>query len=492
MARFDERPAQPLIDSAYWLETQDAPLLHHDLTLADVAHIIHVAEQNVMPREIARTLLAALLELNQDANFVYDPQHGDAFTNREHWLRAHAPAVAGYLATGRARREATTVAFRLRVRRDLLVLMRALGDAQQAMLDLAARHVTTVMPDYTYLQQAHPTTFAHYLLTFVYPLRRDFVRLRDTFVLINQSPAGIGSTNGSRLPLARERMAALLGFAGVIKHTRDAMWQVDAPLQVVSAAATLMLHLDKLAEDLQIFNTTEFGFIELADAYARASIIMPQKKNPYALTFVRGAAASLLGRLTESFAIAQTPSAQIDNRMGAHGLVPRALDLTTRSVALMAGVCSTLIVKPEPMARWLEAGFTQATDLAETLVQECNIDHRMAHRIVGSLVRELLEQQKTARDITPTLIDEMAQVTIGHPLNLSAKKLAEALDPIAIVNTRTGIGGAAPSRVNEMVAECRADVEMQRAWLAETAKRMENVEAELIEHARQLTHESSA
>ena len=484
MPRFDERPAQPLVDSAYWLETQDAPLLHHDLLLADVAHITHAAERDLMPREAARTLLHALLELDRDAAFVYEPRHGDAFTNRETWLRAHAPAVAGYLATGRARREATTVAFRLRVRRDLLALMRALADAQQAMLELAAQHVDSVMPDYTYLQQAQPTTFAHYLLTFIYPLRRDFVRLRAAFTLVNQSPAGIGATNGSRLPIQRERLALLLGFDAVITHTRDAMWQVDVPLQVTGAAAALMLDLDKLAEDLQIFNSTEFGFVELADAYARASIIMPQKKNPYPLNFVRGAAASLLGRLTESFAIAQTPSAQIDNRIFAHGAVPRALELAARSTALMAGLCSTLLVRPEAMARWVEAGFTQATDLAETLVQECGIDQRTAHLIVGSLVRDLLQQQRTARDITPELIAASAHLSIGRALQLSAAKLAAAIDPIAIVATRTGLGGAAPERVREMLAECSADLTAQRAWIHETAWRLEKAEMQLIEQAQ--------
>ena len=340
------------------------------------------------------------------------------------------------------------------------------------------------MPDYTYLQQAQPTTFAHYLLTFVYPLRRDFVRLRDAFTLVNQSPAGIGATNGSRLPIQRERLALLLGFDAVITHTRDAMWQVDLPLQVTGAAAALMLDLDKLAEDLQIFNSTEFGFVELADAYARASIIMPQKKNPYPLNFVRGAAASLLGRLTESFAIAQTPSAQIDNRIFAHGAVPRALDLAARSTALMAGVCSTLLVRPEVMARWVEAGFTQATDLAETLVQECGIDQRTAHQIVGSLVRDLLHQQRTARDITPELIAASAQATVGRTLQLSAAKLAAAIDPVAIVATRTGLGGAAPERVREMLAECRADVTAQRAWIEQTAARLEKAEAQLIVQAQ--------
>src|SRR5581483_8850081 len=344
MSRFDAESAPALIESAYWFETNDAPLLHHALTLADLAYILHLDEQNLIPHLAAQELLRALLELDQDPQFSYNPQYGDAFTNRERWLDGRAPSAVGYLAAGRARRESTSVAFRLVLRRELLRLARALLDLQQTLIERAACHVETVMPDYTYLQQAQPTTFAHYILSFVFPLQRDFVRLRETFERVNQSPAGIGSTNGTRLPIRRERLAELLGFDSVILHTRDAMWQVDVPIQILNAAATLMIQLDRWAEDLQIFNSREFDFIELSDDVARASLIMPQKKNPYPLAFIRGAANSLIGRVTEAYAGARTPSAQVDNRIVLHGSVPRALDLTTRCVELMNAVCSTLTV----------------------------------------------------------------------------------------------------------------------------------------------------
>jgi argininosuccinate lyase len=478
-------PTPELIDSAYWFETNDAPLLHHDLTLSDLAHILHLAEQELLPPRAAQGLVRLLLELDRDAHFTYDPQYGDAFTNRLRWLQARGPEAAGYLSTGRARREATTVAFRLCVRRQLIGLSRALAEAGTALLDLAARHVETLMPDYTYLQAAHPTTFAHYLLSFVYPLLRDSSRLREAFEQINVSPAGIGSTNGSRLPLRRESLAALLGFDRVIVHTRDAMWQVDAPLAAVNAAATLLLHLDRLAEDLQIFNSAEFGFVQLADEFARPSVIMPQKKNPYPLAFVRGAAGMLVGRVTEMYTIARTPSAQADNRLVAYGEVPRALDLTTRCVKLMGALCAGLQVCPEPMAYRLEAGFAQATDLAETLMQVHDLDYRTAHQIVGQVVRQLQARNMTARDITPAAIAESAQEVLGRPLELSAGQLAVALDASALVNARLGIGGAAPPRVGEMILDCRAGVEVERGWVEETARRIQAAESKLIRRAEE-------
>lgn len=480
MPRFDQQPAPELIESAYWFETNDAPLLHHALTLSDLAHIIHLDEQNLIPHNVAQKLIALLLELDQDTQFAYNPQWGDAFTNREHWLEQRAPALVGYWSTGRARREATTVAFRLVVRRGLLNLAREVAKLEQTMLELAERHIETVMPDYTYLQQAQPTTFAHYLLSFVMPLVRDSARLRDIFSLVNQSPAGIGSTNGARLPLKRERLAALLGFDAVVVHTRDAMWQVDVPVQVVNTSATLMLHLDRLAEDLQIFNSVEFGFIELADDIARASVIMPQKKNPYPLAFIRGAAGSVIGRVTETYVVERTPSAQVDNRIMLHGAVPRTLDLTTRCVGLMIAVCRSLKVHPEKMSHWVYEGFTQAMDLAELLVQESRLDYRTAHQIVGRVVHQLLAEQRTAHDISPALLDHAAREIIGRLLELSEASLRAALDPTLGIAARNGIGGAAPERVQEMIQACRENLIAQHSWINETSARLEKAENDLM------------
>ena len=154
------------------------------------------------------------------------------------------------------------------------------------------------MPDLTYLQHAQPTTLAHYLLGFVFPIGRDFERLRAGFGRVNRCSGGIGSVNGSGLPLDRGRLADLLGFEGVVTHARDAMWQADMPVELMAAVVAAAINVDRLCEDLQIWVTREFGLAELADDYSRCSVIMPQKKNPYSLAFVRGAAGVLIGRLT--------------------------------------------------------------------------------------------------------------------------------------------------------------------------------------------------
>src|SRR5512145_627730 len=265
--RLKESPAPELVASAFALEAGDGPLLYEGMSLADLAHAVMLLEVGLIPPSAGAELLAALLALHgiPAADFPFDPARGDAYNNREYVLRQKAPEVAGWLQAGRPRREVTTLAYLLVVRERLLSLTSALLDLMAILLDLAEAHLNTLMPDYTYLQTAHPTTLAHYLLTFVQPMTRDLARLRGAFERANLSPAGSGSTNGSRLPLDRERLAALLGFDGLALHTRDAMWQPDGPIEVLAAVVALLANADRLAEDLQIWATVEFGLIELAD-----------------------------------------------------------------------------------------------------------------------------------------------------------------------------------------------------------------------------------
>ena len=281
-SRLKEGPAPELMQSSFRLEINDAAILWRGLSLADLAHVIMLREVGVIPASEGNRLLQLLLELHQLplAEFSMNLALEDVYSNREAWIRHRDEAAAGWLGAGRPRREPATVAYRIAVRDRLLALTSSLLDLCRAIIDLADAHTATLMPDYTYLQHAHPTTLAHYLLSFAYPILRDVDRVQACFLRTNQSPAGIGNINGSGLPVDRRRLAELIGFDGVIVNTRDAMWQVDEPVEVMAMAMALHLHLDRLAEDLQIWNTSEFNLIELADRHARISLIMPQKRTP--------------------------------------------------------------------------------------------------------------------------------------------------------------------------------------------------------------------
>jgi argininosuccinate lyase len=484
-ARLKEGPAPELMQSAFRLELADAPILWRGLSLADLAHIVMLRETEIAPEAASARLLRLLLELHALplSEFPLNPALEDVYSNREAWLRQRDEDAAGWMGAGRPRREPATVAYRIAVRERLLALSDMLVALCRTLTDSATTHATTVMPDYTYLQHAQPTSLGHYLLSFVYPLLRDLERLQACYVHTNQSPAGIGSINGSRLPVDRRRLAELLGFDRAIVHTRDAMWQVDHPVELAGLVTTILLHLDRLAEDLQIWNTAEFDLVELADRHARISLIMPQKKNPYSLAFIRGVTGQVLGKVVSLAAVGKTPSAQMDNRIFVIGETPRLLDQAIDAVRLMAGVMGGVTFNTSLMRRRAAEGYAQATDLAEVVMQQAGLNYRTAHRVVGLAIRLAMEKGEKEGAIPTAVLEEAARQVLGRPLGLSAAQLAAVADPSAIVATRQGLGGAAADPLYAMIEECHSLLATVEAWKIKTAQHLDSSEKNLLELA---------
>ena len=480
-------PAPELVAAGFELENADAGILHRGMNLADIAHLLDLSATGVIPPEAARRLLALLLATIDipASEFPYDPANGEPYNSRERYFVGQAGDVAGWLHAGRPRREAVRVAFRLRLRDDLTHLIEATAELADQIARVAGEHADTLMADQTYLQHAQPSTFGHYLLSFAFPVLRGGQRLSEALAWTDASPGGAGCVNGSRLLSDRGHVASLLGFRSVAEHTRDAMWQVDGLFDMVGAAAGLMVTQSKLAEDLEIWASQEFDYVTLADGYSRASVLMPQKRNPYALSILRGTAGSLIGRLAGLLAVAKTPSARSDNLIFAYGEVPRALDLALRATRLSTGVVRTLEVNAERMRTALDSGFSQATDLAEYIMQTCGIDYRSAYRVVGHAVRQASAAGLRGADIDGAMLDAAAAEVTGRPLGLAGHDLSAVLDPWQIVASRTALGGAAPGEVRRMAAQAGADA----SRLAGEARRWRDTyraaEDALLEAARE-------
>jgi argininosuccinate lyase len=483
-----EEPAPELVEAGFALESADAPFLHRGLNLADIAHVVDLRLRGVVPDDAAGALLSLLLEtwaVTVD-EFPYDPVHGEPYNSRERYFVSRLGDVAGWLHAGRPRREAARIALRLHVRAQLADLAEEAARFTGALAGQAEAHAETLMPDQTYLQQAQPSTFGHYVASFAYPTLRDGRRLLDGLECLNTSPGGAGCVNGSRLLPDRALLASLLGFSGIIEHTRDAMWQTDGLIDVLATTASLVTNQAKLAEDLEIWSSSEFDFVDLAGPYTRASILMPQKRNPYSLSIVRGAAGVLIGRLTGFLAVVKSPSARSDNLIFAYGEVPRALDLALRVTRLMTGVVSTLSVNGERMWEELVGGFSQATDLAEYVMVKCGIDYRTAYVVVGHTVRAAARAGLRGVDITGEMLDTAALEHTGRSLGLAGTDLAPVLDPRQIVLTRTAAGGAAPAALESMVASCRAEADELSAAARRWRVGFEAAEEELLRRAREL------
>lgn len=462
-SRLKSPPSRRLIETAFRRELDDQLPLFDALNRVDLAHTLAMIENGVVPPADGRKLLAALTELaGETGEFDADPACGDLYTNRESRLAAMTSATA-WLGVGRARREAITTAYTIELRERLLRLADSLTEFGSTLVALSAAHRDDPMPDYTYLQQAQPTTFGHYLLGFAYPTLRDLERLQAVYVRLNLSPAGCGSNNGSRLRQSRSRLAELLGFDGVTAHARDAMWQADLQIEIAALLAAVLINLDRLAEDMQIFCSDEFALLELDDRHARASKIMPQKKNPFALTHIRLLANASIGMLTETAAAGRTPSGQPDNRLALYGTMPKAIREESDAAALMSEVVALLKFDRRNARQKLDGSFAMATDLAETLVSEAGVSFRDAHRIVGRLAREF-RLRGGFRALTVTDIADCAETMLGRRIELSDSALAEALNPECCIAARREPGGAAVQPMSDMLRDCRRRLDEAADW----------------------------
>jgi argininosuccinate lyase len=480
-----------LTSAGYGFENADAVWLHDGLNLADLAHVQELLRSAVVPTDDARRLTALLLHVHDTpaGQFPYDAAFGEPYNSREHYFRERLGDCAGWLNAGRTRREAVRLALRIRLRSQLLDLSDAAVELARACLAVAGRHAETLMPDYTYLQQAQPSTFGHYLLTTVYPVLRDTERLLDAFEWVNSSPAGVGAVNGSRLITDRSALATRLGFGSVITHTRDAMWQIDGLIDLLSAATSAVISQDKLAEDLEIFASSEFNFVDVADEYSRSSIAMPQKRNPYALTMIRGYAGEMIGKLTGLLAVSKGPSARSDNYIFVYGNLPQALDMATRVTALTTGVVSTLQINAEAMAAALERGYGQATDIAEFAVQELHIDYRSAHTVVAHMIRRASEAGIAGNAITAAMLDDAAREVGVAPWHISDSELSKLMRPRHIVESRVVTGGAAPSAITTMVNEGRESADALADRCEAYRRRIAGATQALLADAQQIVKE---
>lgn len=443
-------PAPELVAAGYELELADAPLLARGLGLADLAHVIAL---EAIPADDRRALQAALVEL-LDAEIEIDSRYGDLANVRERELERRIGAAAGWLNAGRPRREAGRIAFRIALRARVLDLAAATCRFAGALTDLAARERDTPLPDYTYLQAAQPTTAGHWALSFAYPALRDVERLRGDFEWVNRSPAGTGGVNGSRFALDRERLAELLGFSRPIEHTRDANWQTDGLADLASHAAIAATGASRFAEDVEVYASEAFGLLRIGDELCRASALMPQKRNPYALVVLRGGAGTLIGRATGVLATQRTPSGRTDNLLYAYGEVAGAVELAARLLRLAAAVAESVTVDGERGERVLRESGAMATDVAEAISLATGVDYRSAYNAV-------------ARD-----------------LDAAARQAPDALDPRAAIATRTVAGGAAPEPMDTMLAGCRDEIARARAWEQHERDALEQAEQALVTSAR--------
>jgi argininosuccinate lyase len=361
----------------------------------------------------------------------------------------------------------------------------ALLDLAEALAAQAAAHADDLAADYTYLQPAQPTTLGHLVLAYAYPALRDAERLRRAHAWLDLGVAGAGGSAGSRWPLDRDRLAELLGAAGTLEHAKDAMWAADGYLELLAALAIAATHVAQLAQDLEILASQEFGAVQLAERHSRASALMPQKRNPYALAVLRTAAGSASGDLTAALVALHTGSARTDHFHLLNGAVPRALEEAAATTRLAAAVAEGLRFDPARAAEAARRGFTVAADVADVVATEGGVDYRAAHTVVGRAVRGLVEAGAAPDALTPELLATAAREALGREVAVPGEALSEALDPVADLAARRQRGSARPGETGRMAAACREAAAEGRRWSEAARSRAARAEEALLSAARE-------
>jgi argininosuccinate lyase len=461
--RLSAPPSSELVGIAFMHELRHQTVLAEAIGRVDMAYVLAMTEEGRLPLPAGRQLLGALLELQGTTAFSPDPALGDLYTNREHWLSQCTPA-AGWLGAGRARREAITTAFHVVVCEHILHLADALVDLGDTLIASARAARDILIADYTYLQAGQPGRFGHYLLSFVGPLLRDLERARAFHAAFHRSPAGCGSANGSTLSPSRERVAGWLGFDELVLHCRDAMWQADGHVEGMALVVAALLHMDRLSEDLMVLASAEFGVVSLGDEQSRASKIMPQKKNPFALGYVRAAANEAIGLQAALATSGRTPTGQMDNRLLAYGELPRALTLAADAARLLRSTLNNLHVSRAAALQTVERSFVLATDLAEALVRCAAVDYREAHKVVGHLARALREEQRLPGSVTVDDVASASRAALGRTVVMDPATLAAAIDPRRALQARCCPGGTSDTAMEQMLRTFAERMSKARDW----------------------------
>ena len=465
--RLKSPPSPELID--YFRSRLDAVTEHSFDASIDVslAHVVMLSEERIISEEDAAKILQLLLNMKGQGmkSFPFKPEMGDLLPNVENYVISQlGDQVGGKFHTGRSRGDYYVALSRLEFRHATVQVLQEALNFRRALIDLAQRHVDSLMPGYTHMQHAQPVTLAHYLLAFVHELERDFDRLRAAFDRVNVSPMGLGIIATTSYPLNRERTAELLGFRGLIRNGRD-LSDRDYVLELASAAGILMMHLHKLASDLYNWSTSEFGMVRVADEDAVTSSMMPQKANPVLIELVRAETGAVYGWVMAAFATLKGSSANNTEITEADHPGLEALSKSARALQTFRGMLPRLTFNSSRMAALAGEFWTQATDLADLLVRETSISFRQAHRVVGALVSHAYDLSLRPRDVTPAMLDDISARVLGRPVGLDANKLAGALDPWKGVVNRRLVGGPSPEVVTLAITAARSQLATQTAAL---------------------------
>jgi len=437
----------------------DARLSDYDIE-GSIAHCRMLGRQGIIPPADAERIVEALGEIREairSGAFRFEPGDEDIHMAVERALIERIGPAGGKVHTGRSRNDQVSTDMRLYLRAEIGEILDLVGGLQKTFVTLAGREIDTILPGYTHLQKAQPVLLAHYLLAFREMLERDAQRLGECLERVNVMPLGSAALAGTSLPLDRKYTAKLLGFRSVAANSMDAVSDRDFVAEFIFDAGLLMMHLSRFCEDLIIWSSGEFGFVEISDAYTTGSSIMPQKKNPDVAELIRGKTGRVYGNLVRVLTVLKgLPMTYNRDLQEDKEPLFDTVDTVKMSLRVLTGMAGNLSFNRQRMLEEAAKGFSTATDVAEYLVTK-GVPFREAHGIVGRLVAYCIARGKGLGEIS---LREFRKFYTGFDEGVYA-----VIPVQKAVNARKTQGGTAKKEVLRQIdrAQKQAKDETQRA-----------------------------
>ena len=432
----------------------DSRMYREDIT-GSMAHAAMLGRQGIIPQADAELIIKTLREILADieaGKVSFDEKAEDIHMNIETILISRIGDVGKRLHTGRSRNDQVALDIRMYTKKEITEIKVLLKKLVGTLNDLAAEHTETILPGYTHLQRAQPVTLAHHLLAYVEMFKRDHARLCDAYKRTDVMPLGSGALATTTYPLDRYSVAQELGFAEITQNSMDGVSDRDFAIELLSALSILMMHLSRFCEEIILWSSHEFRFIELSDAYSTGSSIMPQKKNPDMAELIRGKTGRVYGHLMallttmKGLPLAYNKDMQEDKE----GLFD-AIDTVKLCLPVFTNMLATMTVRKAEMLQAAKGGFTNATDAADWLVKQ-GVAFRDAHEIIGRLVLYCIEHQTNLDDLS---LEEYRAIS-----PVFDETVYDAIRVQECVQARKVIGGPAKEVTT-------AAIEANRKWIIE-------------------------
>ncbi len=449
-------------------------LLRWDL-LASIAHVLSLAEASAIPPPEATRLARALREMLTEADagsLIPSTEHEDVHTFIEATLTSRIGASAGWLQTGRSRNDQVVTAFRLLLRDRVRRLAGSISSLQSTLLDRAGEVWGVMLPGYTHLQRAQPVLLSHHWLAYFWMLLRDIDRFRDAYARIDVCPLGSGAIAGTGFPVDRARQARLLGFARPSENSIDATGNRDFAFEPIACVSCFLVGISRWAEELVLWTSREFGFVDLPDAISTGSSLMPQKQNPDLLELTRAQAGVGLGQLVVLAAVLKgvPPAYNLDLREDKTPTLA-AFDAGDLAAGAMNLVVERLVVRRDRMEAALRGGYLTATEAADYLVRR-GVPFREAHHLAGRVV---LEAEGADQELWEAPVETFKRVS-----PLFDSDVLEAVSIEGALAAKDVSGGTAPTRVAQSLADARKALAAHRRWIERADAAHRAVEKRLL------------